>query len=44
MAQVGTRTIRGEEKIQMTKLNGSLKTSLARPGWPCKPESVQRDP
>jgi uncharacterized cofD-like protein len=25
MAQVGTRIIKGEEKIQMTKLNGSLK-------------------
>ena len=25
MAEVGTRIIKGEEKIQMTKLNGSLK-------------------
>ena len=41
MAQVGTRTIRGEEKIQMTKLNGSLKRLWLEPAGRANPKALK---
>ena len=41
MAQVGTRIIRGEEKIQMTKLNGSLKRLWLEPKGHANPKALK---
>ncbi len=41
MAQAGTRTIRGEEKIQMTKLNGSLKKLWLEPAARANPKALK---
>lgn len=41
MAEVGSRTIRGEEKIQMTKLNGSLKRLWLEPAGKANPKAIE---
>jgi uncharacterized cofD-like protein len=41
MAEVGTRIIRGEEKIQMTKLNGSLKRLWLEPKGHANPKALK---
>ncbi|MCE9540954.1 YvcK family protein [Candidatus Kaiserbacteria bacterium] len=41
MARVGTRTIKGEEKIQMTKLNGSLKKLWLEPAGHANPKALR---
>jgi uncharacterized cofD-like protein len=41
MAEVGTRTIKGEEKIQMTKLNGSLKRLWLEPTGRANPKALK---
>ena len=41
MAQVGSRIIRGEEKIQMTKLNGSLKHLWLEPVGRANPKALK---
>jgi uncharacterized cofD-like protein len=40
MAQVGGKTIVGEEKIQMTKLNGSLKKLWLEPSGTANPKAL----
>jgi uncharacterized cofD-like protein len=40
MAKVGTRTIRGEEKIQMTHMNGSLKKLWLEPSGHANPKAL----
>lgn len=40
MAQVGARTIKGEEKIQMTKMNGSLKKLWLEPTGRANPKAL----
>lgn len=40
MAQVGSKTIVGEEKIQMTKLNGSLKKLWLEPAGRANPKAL----
>jgi uncharacterized cofD-like protein len=41
MAQVGSRIIKGEEKIQMTKLNGSLKRMWLEPRGTANPKALK---
>jgi len=41
VARVGTRTVRGEEKIQMTKLNGSLKKLWLEPAGRANPKALK---
>ncbi len=41
MAQVGARIVRGEEKIQMTKLNGSLKRLWLEPHAHANPKAIK---
>ena len=41
MAQVGTRIVRGEEKIQMTKLNGSLRRLWLEPEGRANPKALK---
>ena len=41
MARVGTRIIRGEEKIQITKLNGSLKRLWLEPAGHANPKAIK---
>lgn len=40
VAQVGTRIVKGEEKIQMTKLNGSLKKLWLEPQGRANPKAL----
>lgn len=40
-AKVGTRTIKGEERIQMTKLNGSLKRLWLQPAGRANPKALK---
>jgi uncharacterized cofD-like protein len=40
VAQVGSRIVKGEEKIQMTKLNGSLKKLWLEPGGRANPKAL----
>jgi uncharacterized cofD-like protein len=40
MAQVGSRVIKGEEKIQMTKMNGSLKKLWLEPTGRANPKAL----
>lgn len=40
-AQVGARTVRGEEKIQMTKMNGSLKKLWLEPRGRANPKALK---
>ncbi len=41
MAEVGSRIVRGEEKIQMTKLNGSLKRLWLEPTARANPKALK---
>lgn len=41
VAQVGKRMIRGEEQIQMTKLNGSLKKLFLEPSGRANPKALE---
>ncbi len=41
VAQVGSRTVRGEEKIQTTKLNGSLKDLWLEPHGRANPKALE---
>src|SRR5665213_1551832 len=41
MAKVGARTIQGEEAIQMTKLNGSLKRLWLKPAGRANPKALK---
>lgn len=41
MARVGTRVVRGEEKIQMTKLNGFLKKLWLEPAGRANPKALK---
>ena len=41
MAEVGARIVRGEEKIQMTKLNGSLKRLWLEPEGRANPKALK---